>query len=58
MAGSRTVRTIDLSTGDTIGWQYETYDAVGNVRIIRAQWRYEPGPHFYYDANGNFTGTD
>ena len=56
MAGARAVRTIDLSTGDTVAWQYETYDAAGNVRIIRPQWDTGPGPHFYYDANGNFTG--
>ena len=56
MAGSRSVRRIDVSTGDTIGWQYETYDAAGNVRIIRPQWD-GPGPHFYYDASGNYTGT-
>lgn len=56
MAGARAVRTIDTSTGDTIGWQYETYDNAGNVRIIRPQWGDVAGPHFYYDANGNFTG--
>ena len=56
MAGARAVRTIDTSSGDTIGWQYETYDNAGNVRIIRPQWGDVPGPHFYYDANGNFTG--
>jgi RHS repeat-associated protein len=56
MAGARAVRTIDTSSGDTIGWQYETYDDAGNIRIIRPQWGDVPGTHFYYDAIGNFTG--
>jgi hypothetical protein len=54
MAGARAVRTIETSTGDTLNWQLETYDSAGNVRGIRPQSGDERGPHYIYDANGNF----
>ncbi|HEV7677026.1 MAG TPA: hypothetical protein VGQ42_00485 [Candidatus Dormibacteraeota bacterium] len=56
MAGSRGVKTIDMLSGDNVGWQYETYDSAGNVRIIRPQLDMGPGPHYYYDANGDLRG--
>lgn len=56
MAGARSVSTIDTATGDTVAWQYETYDAAGNVRSIRPQWGSIQGPHFLFDADGNLIG--
>lgn len=56
MAGAREARMIDKATGATVRWQYETYDAAGNVRSIRPQWGSIRGPHFIFDANGNLLG--